>query len=200
MPDPSWVRRYDGAPTSPWRNGGGTTRELLSAPTADGETFLWRLSVADVTDGGPFSHFPGIDRTLVLCRGVGMQLVVDGHPRVLRLFEPVTFSGELPAAAVLADGPTVDLNVMTRRGAAEADVTGLVVDHSVERSAQAATTTVLVVLEGLLELTDPPGIRPLAPFDAVVLTEPGHFVKLVGSGRMLHIDLRSRDTTSAVHQ
>ncbi len=40
----------------PWKNGGGSTLELLQEPAADGG-FHWRLSIADVATPGPFSTF-----------------------------------------------------------------------------------------------------------------------------------------------
>ncbi len=38
------------------------------------DEFLWRVSIADVERDGPFSRFPGIDRTIVLLEGAGMRL------------------------------------------------------------------------------------------------------------------------------
>jgi len=40
---------------SPWKNGGGTTRELLAWP--DPQDWTLRLSVAQVEADGPFSRF-----------------------------------------------------------------------------------------------------------------------------------------------
>lgn len=59
----------------PWKNGGGTTVEIASAPgDADLDTFVWRVSVAEVARDGPFSAFPGVDRVIALVRGSGMRL------------------------------------------------------------------------------------------------------------------------------
>ena len=50
----------------PWKNGGGETAEIaVSPPGAALDDFDWRLSMARVETDGPFSAFPGIDRTLV---------------------------------------------------------------------------------------------------------------------------------------
>ena len=52
---------------SPWKNGGGTTTEVAAFPPgAPLENFGWRVSIAQVARSGPFSLFPGIDRTLAL--------------------------------------------------------------------------------------------------------------------------------------
>jgi environmental stress-induced protein Ves len=79
----------------PWKNGGGHTLEVATHPAgADVASFEWRVSVADITRDGPFSTFPGIDRTLVLLAGRGMRLAGGGDPLELRApFEPVTFAG-----------------------------------------------------------------------------------------------------------
>jgi environmental stress-induced protein Ves len=63
----------------PWKNGLGTTRELAIYPSgADTESFLWRISIADVTDAAPFSSFPGVDRSITLLEGAGFIMTLDG--------------------------------------------------------------------------------------------------------------------------
>ncbi|MEC4600651.1 HutD family protein, partial [Burkholderia vietnamiensis] len=43
---------------SPWKNGGGVTREIAAYPPGAAlDAFAWRVSVADVGAGGPFSRF-----------------------------------------------------------------------------------------------------------------------------------------------
>ena len=104
---------------SPWKNGGGTTREIAVDPPGAGfDDFAWRVSVADVDRSGPFSRFACIDRTLVLLAGAGMHLV-DGrgvaHAALDEPFAFACFPGELALTADLIDGPTRDLNIMLRR-------------------------------------------------------------------------------------
>jgi len=69
----------------PWKNGGGTTREVCAFPpgaTLDG--FDWRLSMATVAKDGPFSAFPGIDRVLIVLAGGGLDLTLpDGQGMAL---------------------------------------------------------------------------------------------------------------------
>jgi len=56
--------------TRPWKNGGGTTRDIASSPPgASLDDFVWRLSLAQVDRDGPFSRFDNVDRTLVLLSG-----------------------------------------------------------------------------------------------------------------------------------
>jgi len=105
----------------PWKNGRGTTVELqVEPPGATLETgFLWRLSMAAVPASGPFSAFPGIDRTLLLLAGDGMELDHGPHGRALLAgpFQPVSFSGDWPTYGRLLGGLCRDFNVMTRRDA-----------------------------------------------------------------------------------
>lgn len=108
----------------PWKNGGGYTAQIAEHPPgADFKSFAWRVSVADVEKDGPFSPFPGVDRTLVLLAGAGMRLTGDGEPLELHtLFEPVAFSGERGLACSLVAGPVRDFNLMVRRGSVRGDV------------------------------------------------------------------------------
>ncbi|MFD7326257.1 HutD family protein [Streptomyces sp. NPDC059875] len=100
-----------------WRNGGGVTREIASWP-AGTEEFGWRASVADIERDGPFSAFPGVDRTLTLLAGDGVRLACPGvFDRLLaRVGEPFAFSGDLVLAAELPGGACRVLNIMVRRG------------------------------------------------------------------------------------
>lgn len=112
----------------PWRNGTGTTTEILvhdpAAPSgsAVGDSFLWRVSLADVAASGPFSTFHGVDRVIVQTEGASMRLTHGEHgAQTLTLNTPYRFSGDWETAAELA-GPAKDFNVMVRRGRAAAHV------------------------------------------------------------------------------
>ncbi len=77
----------------PWKNGGGVALDLHVEPAGAGmDAFDWRASIALVQRSGPFSHFPGVDRTIVLLEGTGMRLDSAGwHADMNLLFEPVHF-------------------------------------------------------------------------------------------------------------
>lgn len=103
----------------PWRNGGGITTEIAVFPaSADTATFDWRLSMARVEQAGPFSMFPGIDRTLAILEGDGLSLAIDGGSpqRIDKTSQPVRFAGDVPVDAALIGGPVLDLNLMSHRG------------------------------------------------------------------------------------
>lgn len=109
----------------PWKNGGGITRELAVFPghaaLAGTEPFLWRISIADIAADGPFSAFPGYDRSIMLIAGQGMELdMQDAAPVQLReCYKPLRFSGDTPTYCRLLDGPVRDFNVMSARGRIE---------------------------------------------------------------------------------
>jgi environmental stress-induced protein Ves len=103
----------------PWKNGGGETIEMMvSPPEASLDTFDWRISMARVAVDGPFSMFPGIDRTLGVIDGAGLVLIRTGQAevRIGRETPPFSFAGDADVECRLLDGPIEDLNVMTRRG------------------------------------------------------------------------------------
>ena len=104
-----------------WKNGGGTTSEIARAPFNDQEEFDWRLSLAQVkSPGGPFSLFPGIDRTLCVVSQHDLYLTftnsVDTVVHLTQDSLPYSFPGELSISCLVHDGTLTDLNVMTRRG------------------------------------------------------------------------------------
>jgi environmental stress-induced protein Ves len=109
----------DGLTASPWKNGGGVTREIASYPAGAGmNDFLWRLSIATVAMDGPFSIFPGVDRIITLLEGPGMRLVSeDGgiDHRFDQPLDPYAFPGEEIVQGIVLGGASSDFNVMTRR-------------------------------------------------------------------------------------
>ena len=113
------VLRAAGRVATPWKNGGGTTSEIAAFPPGAGmDAFDWRISMAEVSTSGPFSDFPGIDRTLTVLAGDGLELRMAGRdPLTLgEASAPLSFPGDLTVTATLRVGPITDLNVMTRRG------------------------------------------------------------------------------------
>jgi environmental stress-induced protein Ves len=111
--------------TMPWKNGGGETTEILVSPNgATMDNFDWRVSMARVGSDGPFSLFPGIERSLTLLEGVGMTLHIErrGAFHLTPVSRPLNFPGDVTTVGELTEGPILDLNVMTRRGVCRADV------------------------------------------------------------------------------
>lgn len=109
-----------------WRNGGGTTREMLAwngrEPLASAAAqWLLRVSVADIDADGPFSRFEGIDRRFAVLEGEGVELIIAGRERIIQRGDPPTaFAGEVEVGCRLLSGSTRDLNLMVRRSAGSA--------------------------------------------------------------------------------
>lgn len=108
--------------TMPWKNGGGSTTELAIFPQGSSlDDFVWRLSMANVSTSGPFSHFAQIDRSLAILSGEGLILHSDSEQSastsvtLTQQSMPYLFSGETLINSELISGPVLDLNMMTRR-------------------------------------------------------------------------------------
>lgn len=116
----------DAIAATPWKNGGGSTRELACWPPATGlEDFDWRISVATIACGGPFSAFPGVDRCILLLEGGGVQLRSSNSALAHQIDEPLQpffFSGNESLECELLAETSVDFNVMTRRERCRAEI------------------------------------------------------------------------------
>lgn len=134
-----------------WKNGRGWTTELAAWPA--GAHFDWRVSIAEVDADCEFSAFPGIDRSILVLSGAGMELQVgDGPPRTLRPGDgPFRFPGDLPARARLLGGPTRDFNVMTRLGACEHSLRELALAGPSELDRPAGTGWLTYLVNGHAE-------------------------------------------------
>ncbi|MBX7198620.1 MAG: HutD family protein [Rhodospirillaceae bacterium] len=157
----------------PWKNGGGETTEVtVSPPGAGFDTFDWRISMALVKGDGPFSVFPGIDRTLSILDGNGMRLDIDGARFDLtRASAPLAFPADVATDAVLMDGAITDLNVMSRR---------TVFRHQVERFDLGAARTFTSDADVMAVLADTGRITvtasestALGPRDTAIFQAPG---------------------------
>ncbi|MBY0446069.1 MAG: HutD family protein [Burkholderiales bacterium] len=112
------VLRHSDLPVEAWKNGGGLTSEIAICPVgADLADFDWRISMATIGVDGGFSEFAGIDRSLALVAGKGVNLQFGkGEPQPLLPKEkPLRFAGEAQVYARLLQGEVIDFNVMTRR-------------------------------------------------------------------------------------
>ncbi|MGE6782488.1 HutD/Ves family protein [Ensifer adhaerens] len=155
----------------PWKNGGGETVEIAVSPeNASLADFDWRVSMATVATDGPFSSFPGIDRTLSILQGKGMRLMIDGREPVLMTggTAPLPFPADAATSATLADGPIVDLNVMTRRGKLAHTVQRLALDHP-HRAETSGGTTLVLCHGGAVRLTATKATADLAAGDTAIL-------------------------------
>ncbi|KVC98125.1 histidine utilization protein HutD [Burkholderia ubonensis] len=190
---------------SPWKNGGGVTREIAAhfpkgtpfgaPPGAALDAFAWRVSVADVAAAGPFSHFEGVDRTLVLLSGAGMTLAAaDGARHVLDApLARADFAGETAIDATLHDGPTRDFNLMTRRATTRGSVA--VWRAGTHRIAR-ADTVLLFCANGTVQVALDGATCTLEELDTLRLDglQRALDVAVSGDGALLAVSLDATDT------
>lgn len=116
------MQRFDLAavPPTPWKNGGGHTRELACWPPGAGmDAFAWRVSVATIAAPGPFSAFAGVARQIMLLDGDGVHLQAgDGRwaHALDQRWQPFAFSGDAAVDCTLLGGASTDFNLMLRTG------------------------------------------------------------------------------------
>jgi environmental stress-induced protein Ves len=169
---------------SPWKNGGGVTREIAVWPEGAGmEAFDWRISTAEVRGPGAFSVFHGVDRSLSVLSGALSLSFAGGRVAFLDpTSEPYGFPGDVPCHGAPLGGPVTDLNVMWRRGRYAATI------EQVEDAAwtPSGAAALLIALEPLAV-----GAESLSAHDALIFTEmdPAEAVPLHVGGRALGVRL-----------
>lgn len=107
-------------PVTPWKNGGGETREIIcvSAPDAP---FLWRASIATLQADGPFSPFrrrPGH----YSAGGAAATAVWREYRPTAGALAAVGFPRRMGAVQRRDRCARLDFNIMTQRGRASATV------------------------------------------------------------------------------
>ncbi|WP_329561868.1 HutD/Ves family protein [Kitasatospora sp. NBC_01266] len=149
---------------TPWRNGGGYTREVAADPGG-----AWRVSLAEVAADGPFSLFPGLARILTVVEGPGLELTVgDREPVIVPPQRPFAFPGGLPTSARLLGSPVTALNLMAREPGAEVTVTS----GGEELRPAAGGTLLAIALDG---------------YDAVLVSHPSSAPGPVGRTALIRL-------------
>ncbi|MDE9451986.1 HutD family protein [Aliiroseovarius sp. Z3] len=177
------IIRRRGLVETPWKNGGGITRNI--AETRDAQGLLWRLSMADVKEDGAFSSFPGLTRVLTVIKGDGMVLHGPEEDVPARFASPVRFDGGVPVTATLSQGPIRDFNLMfdTARCAGDAQIVRQAGAHEIGQEGQ---TCVLHLIAGSASVDG----TALAVGDTAISTEAPLRFDLARDGVALAITLR----------
>ncbi|CAN7709060.1 HutD family protein [Rhizobium leguminosarum] len=178
----------------PWKNGKGETVEIaVFPPDASINDFEWRISMATVAEDGPFSIFPGIDRTLAILDGNGMVLEVEGSSPVLLTMasDPLAFPADVPVAARLEDGAITDLNVMTRRDGLTHTLIRIDVDGS-KAVPLPPSTCLLLCHRGALSFRRGDDTGALAAGDALLIDD--------AAATVLEIDGEARGYLASITQ
>jgi environmental stress-induced protein Ves len=144
--------------------------------------------MADVEADGPFSAFPGIDRTLIVVEGAGLELDVEGASTRLDTSSPkLSFSGDDATVGRLLSGPIRDLNIMTRRGRFRHR--SRFVGSGVALLAEDTAVAFIVALDGSFDITLDGTIHSLQVLDTLILEAPQDLIGLSGNGRAILIEI-----------
>ncbi len=97
----------------PWKNGGGSTDEIF-AERKD-TRMLWRVSLATISQSGPFSCFEDYTRVIVTLKG-DVELSHSGARRfALESLVPYKFDGGLATECYLSGSDALDFNLMAHK-------------------------------------------------------------------------------------
>lgn len=163
--------QYASLRPAPWKNGGGSTTEMAIWPiSASIDDFDWRVSLATIAEDGQFSQFPGVDRSLALVDGDGVLLDFGDERVVLSPSEPlVEFAGEDVVHATVDGQPTLDFNVMTRRGRCRHRIEPFIVRGAVDLARRSGSTLVFLADGESLSVSSARERLALVRYDLLVL-------------------------------
>ena len=117
--------------------------------TADGPVINLAARLADVATDGPFSIFSGIDRSIAVIEGDGMDLhYPDGRKTGLDLNKVVNFDGGDAIEGKLRNGAIKDFNVMADRRYFKAILEIASGPIEIEKSTLAGSILLIHILEG----------------------------------------------------
>jgi environmental stress-induced protein Ves len=128
------VIRGNSLKKTPWRNGRGTSRSIATRLARDG-TLLWQVSIADLLEDAPFSHYAHHDRIFTPVAGEpAVELSIGGAPFTpCPLLIPVSFGGELETLCrVHGAGRALNVIVDRRHCSAQVDVRRLEAGDAIE--------------------------------------------------------------------
>jgi uncharacterized protein len=166
----------------PWKNGGGVTHEAIRVPP-DGDSFQWRVSVAQIDASGPFSDFAAYNRFMVLLKGAGVVLKFSSRagpaasggpaPRVRelrRVGDLEEFDGGLAIHCELLNGPCVDLNLMVSKTLPAVRAHVEVLRQPWSPHIESAESTLVFPIDSNLELRSGDSAQLLEPWDLALIS------------------------------
>lgn len=163
--------RYSTLEEKPWKNGLGTTREIVIWPLdADLSNFEWRVSAASIIFPGHFSHYPEVSRSLGVLAGKSAELKLGEATKTLSYKgEILRFDGAEHAEVLSANGPVLDYNVMSRDKAVSHELNYCSLSKEVLYTRRGDFT--LVTVFNACQLIVAGNIVPMAEFDSVLFKE-----------------------------
>ena len=166
----------------PWKNGGGVTHEAIRVPP-DGDSFQWRVSVAQIDASGPFSDFAAYKRFMVLLKGAGVVLkfssraglAPSGGPalrvrELRRVGDLEEFDGGLATQCELLNGPCVDLNLMVSKTLPEVRAHVEVLRQPWSPHLESAESMLVFPIDSNVQLRSGGGTHLLEPWDLALIS------------------------------
>ncbi|GBU09067.1 hypothetical protein AwWohl_02050 [Gammaproteobacteria bacterium] len=113
---------FDDLSVQPWKNGQGATRQVMIFPfEATLDNFIWRASIANVTQKGAFSLYPNVKRSLILLSGNNLELKIDKDIHKLDCVNqhyanqlPLVFDGGVASEVLACPEPVLDFGIMSQ--------------------------------------------------------------------------------------
>ena len=178
----------------PWANGGGVTTELFVRTDERSGRILWRLSMAGVDTDGPFSHFAGYDRILVLMEGQGLRLSHGDRTEqfLSRVYDLARFPGDADTHATLTEGPVQDFNVIADRATFGTAVTVLQAANNKRVAIHANILAIFAADHDLLIAEPSMASHPLPKGDLLLVEAPQQGDWTVSGGTAIVIQLSKK--------
>ncbi|MCP1650506.1 HutD/Ves family protein [Pseudomonas nitroreducens] len=184
-------------PAMPWKNGAGTTREIVRDAGDGLEGFGWRMSIADVGAPGPFSAFSGYQRVISVLEGEGMRLQVDGvDSRDLKALDAFAFDGASTVDCSLLGGAIRDFNLIYSPTRYRARLQWLKVDGAAHFFSSASTVLLFSAGEGVRASLNGEAAGVLGLHDTLIAEGNGALrewrLSVAGKADICVIELESR--------
>ena len=172
-------------PPQPWKNGGGTTRELVLKQRQG--CMAWRISLAEIIRDGAFSAFPGLLRIHCITSGAGLLLSNSDLQLAARPLQPLHFDGGLALRARLNTGACQAFNVIYDPKLSSATMRVLEGGGSIGGAGE----RVLYVLAGQLKVQTAAGVEALVAGEGL-FTETGLTGQVPEGAHVIEVCFESR--------
>ena len=172
--------------TQAWANGAGTTTQIARDPH---EPWLWRLSIADITQACEFSRLPDTRRQFTpLDAPLRLRIGADDERSLLRL-QVVAFDGAVPTHVTLPEGPTRAFNLMLR-GEAQGELLARPLNGAMWLPARVGWHWFVNVLSGRAHVqVNEESMELAAGANVWIDAQPGERVHLHGGGELILVQL-----------
>lgn len=173
--------------TEAWANGAGATTVIASGP--DEKNWLWRLSIADMTQACVFSTYPGTRRQIVALDAPLHLRFDDGRDIELLRLGTTHFDGADAPSAQLPQGATRAFNLMLR-GGAHGEAIARPLNGSMWLPLRAHSCWFVHLLAGHADVRVDDGHNILEPTGSLWIdAQPGERVRIEGAGELVLVQL-----------